>query len=382
VALYSITALLWIAIRSAVVSFRVALGIAILLRALFLFAEPTLSGDVYRYLWDGTVLRSGTNPYRYAPSDARLAPLRASWHPHINHPQIRTIYPPHAQLLFALVHRLTWWRLLMIGCDAVTLVLLRAHPRALLAFATFPPLLFEGTWSGHIEVIAAMLLTFAVVRRSPSAWAVAVGLKITPVAALPSIWRDATRKQLLSAMVVLVLPFAVFASCGPLMPGFRDYATRWVFNSPAYTLLFPVADWLPLKAWWTAVKDPLHLETVSDVVYRHLYADFVTRALLACCASSAILWVARRRMTLAHAAITSIAALLLFSPTIHPWYWLVIAPLAIAFDSRLLWFALAAPASYLLYDGTAPLLVFALCYGLPAAAVILRRARLRRAESC
>lgn len=377
--LYAASALLWIAIRRAVLGFAAAVTIAIVLRALFLFAEPRLSGDVYRYLWDGKVLASGTNPYRYAPSDTRLAPLREPWHARINHPEIRTIYPPHAQLLFAFVHQLPWWRVLMIACDVATLFLLRAHPRALLAFATFPPLLFEGAWSGHIEVAAATLLTFAVLRRSPAALSLAAGLKVTPIAALLAVWRGSGSRRIAIAVALLLLPFAAFALSGPVMPGFRDYATRWVFNSPAYALVFPVAEWLPLKAWWTAVKDPLRLEAISEFVYAHLYADFVTRALLGCCAVSAIVRIHRRRMTVAQASMASIGALLLFSPTIHPWYWLVIAPLAIAFDSRWFWLALAAPLSYLLYDGVAPWIVFALCYGLPIAA-ILRRARLRRAE--
>ena len=374
------TALLWLTLRRATVPFGAAVTIAIVLRALFLFAEPRLSGDVYRYLWDGKVLASGTNPYLHAPSDARLAPLREPWHARINHPEIRTIYPPHAQLLFALVHRLTAWRLLLIACDVATLFLLRPHPRALLAFATFPPLLFEGAWSGHIEIAAATLVTFALLRRAPAALAIAAGLKVTPIAALFAVSRDATRKQLLAAAAALTLPFAAFAAWGPLMPGFRDYATRWVFNSPAYSLLFSAIELLPLKAWWTAMKDPLHLEPISDFVYRHLYVDFVTRALLATFAVSAIVIIARRfRDESTRAAIASIAALLLFSPTIHPWYWLVIAPLAIEFESRVIWLALAAPASYLLYAGASPLIVFALCYALPIAACV-RRARLRRAE--
>jgi hypothetical protein len=260
-------------------------------------------------------------------------------------------------------------------CDVATLWLLRGYPRALLAFATFPPLLFEGAWSGHIEVAAATLLTFAVLRRSPAALSLAAGLKVTPIAAVLAVWRERTSvRQFAVAMAVLVLPFAAFTAWGPLMPGFRDYATRWVFNSPAYSLLFAAVESLPLKDAWTAIKDPLHLENISAFVYRHLYADFVTRALLACGAVIAIVTIHRRARSspTSHAAIASIAALLLFSPTIHPWYWLVIMPLAIAQESAWIWFALAAPASYLLYANASAAAVFVACYAVPALFIIGR----------
>ena len=351
VALYVVSAIAWLVVRRAVVSLRMAIVVAVVLRALLLFAEPRLSGDVYRYLSDGRVLASGGNPYEYTPTD-----------PRINHPEIRSIYPPHAQLLFAAFHHLTLWRLLLIACDVAVLVLLRASPHMLLAYATFPPLIFEGAWSGHIEVVAAMLVVVAGLRGSGVALAIAAGLKITPIAAMFSL----PRRRLVPFVVVLLVPFAIFAMFGPVMPGLRDYATRWIFNSPAYSLVFPLVERIPLKDFWTSIKDPLHLEVISDFVYRHVYPDFVTRAILAVCALLAIR-IHRR------SPVRSIASLLIFSPAIHPWYWLVLVPLAMVERSAWLWIALAAPLSYLLYADTNAWVVFALCYVLPMAAPLSSR---------
>src|SRR5262249_19279032 len=50
-------------------------GLAILMRALILFAPPH-STDVFRYVWDGRVQADGINPYRYIPADPALAHLR------------------------------------------------------------------------------------------------------------------------------------------------------------------------------------------------------------------------------------------------------------------------------------------------------------------
>ena len=37
---------------------------------------PSLSGDVYRYMWEGRVAAAGGNPYRQSPRRSALAPLR------------------------------------------------------------------------------------------------------------------------------------------------------------------------------------------------------------------------------------------------------------------------------------------------------------------
>lgn len=342
-----------------VVPLRAAIVLAVALRAVFLVAEPQLSADVYRYLWDGRELASGHNPYARPPLD-----------PRINHPEIPTIYPPHAELLFAVAHWLPVWRLLLIGCDVALLLLVRRRPALLLAIATFPPLLFEGAWSAHVEVVAALLLALAFLRDSGAAAGVATGVKVIPIAAVPALLaRSRTRGRFALAFgLALLLPAIPFLFAGSFMPGMRDYATRWIFNSPAYDLAFAAVDRLPLKETWTRIKDPLHLEPISDFVYRHVYSDFVTRAMLALCGVVLIALAARRQRVA-----SSVGALLIVSPAIHPWYWLVAVPVAmIERDALYLAFALCAPFSYLLYGGRAPQwAVYALCYALPVVVRVL-----------
>ena len=337
---YAVAALAWLPLRSASLRSAHVVAIALVLRALLLFPEPRLSGDVYRYLSDGRMLASGTNPYAYTPSD-----------PRINHPEIRSIYPPHAQLLFALVHELHLWRLLIIGFDLVAIWLLRERG---LAYATCPLVLIEGTWSGHLDAIAGVFLLIALLRKSGVAAGIAAGLKIMPLAAVPALFR---RRVPLSFFLALLLPFVPFLG-RPIMPGLRDYATRWIFNSPLYELVFAVVERIPTKTIWT--HHPLRFQLISDVVYRHVYPDFVTRVVMATLAVGAI-FLARR-------VSTAVAALLLCSPAIHPWYWLTLVPSALVERTRWTLVALAAPASYLLYDGVSPWLVFLLCY-----AVALRK---------
>lgn len=75
---------------------------AIAFRLMFLFRMPELSDDIYRYLWDGLTTLHGNNPYALAPSAAKIFAPFAELLGHVNHPQLITIYPPAAQILFAL----------------------------------------------------------------------------------------------------------------------------------------------------------------------------------------------------------------------------------------------------------------------------------------
>lgn len=316
----------WLPLVRREVPVAYAIVIAVALRLIFLFPEPRLSGDVYRYLSDGRVTASGGNPYAYTPSD-----------PRINHPEIRSIYPPLAQLLFALVHELLPWRLLLMAADLGAVWLLRRH--GALAYATCPLAIVEGTWSGHVDVLAGVLLGVAVARRSMLFAALASGLKVIPLAAVPVLYR---RRGAIVFVLALLLPFLPFLG-GPIMPGFRDYATRWIFASPLYEGVRFVVRHIPTKTMWT--HHPLRFEPVSDFVYRHLYDDFLTRAVLAILALGGI--------ALARKATTAVAVLLVCSPAIHPWYWLTLVPSALLERSRWLYVALVAPVTYLLY-GSGP----------------------------
>src|SRR5947207_3574662 len=54
----------------------VLVTLAVTMRVPAWVARPAHSDDVYRYLWDGRVVRAGVNPYRYAPAAPELAALR------------------------------------------------------------------------------------------------------------------------------------------------------------------------------------------------------------------------------------------------------------------------------------------------------------------
>src|SRR5439155_5698803 len=65
---------------------------AILFRLTVFGEVPSISEDIYRYMWDGNNQLAGIGPYDYPPGAPQLAALRdANW-PRINHKDYKTPY--------------------------------------------------------------------------------------------------------------------------------------------------------------------------------------------------------------------------------------------------------------------------------------------------
>jgi len=396
VLIYLGASVLWIFSASRVpsLSLPAIVTLAVLLRIAFMFADPSLSGDVYRYRWDGRTSVAGINPYASAPAASPEA-SRPVWFGRINHAEIPTIYPPVAQLLFFLwargIDTLAFWRLMLLGFDLVTILIIAAlgGRRTALVYAICPLVLVEGFWSAHLEVAvtAALLLSVgALLRRreipAALACALAIGLKITPVAIVPVMIREARRRWKFAAVLIASVLAPLLPFLGhPLMPGASDYARRWSFNSP----LFQFVRWVlvresvasQLKNAFTAIKDSAGLEMIAPMVYAHLYPDYLARLLLGIVWLVGLSVLTIRVRPLVDAAAEAFVLLIVLSPTIHPWYLLPLLPLALIADRpEFTLLAIMAPASYLLYlSPEVQPLVFLLCYGVPILGWVVARRR-------
>ncbi|MBW3563196.1 MAG: DUF2029 domain-containing protein [Acidobacteria bacterium] len=366
---------------------------AILARFAAFDAAPVLSDDVWRYLWDGKVVAEGLDPYARAPSSLELRELRESWHDRINHPDVRSIYPPYAQLSFLIAHLfgggLLSWRLMLFASDLGILFLLaRIDPRASYAWALCPIVVWEGVWNLHLDLLAALfvVIAWASMRRrsgmgAGAALGVAAGLKVTPLAMAPSLFLAAKNRArfLLGAAIVLVVAAAPFAVSGRFMPGMREFAINWSFNSPLYEMLTSffrgVDATAGLKMLWGRVAPALISSAAVEAGYSWIHPGMMARATLAV-VGVVIATLLLRWVPPARSAAAVFAILLLCSPTIHPWYWLPVLPIAILAGQR--WvsaLALFSGASYLLYAGVQPWIVMVLAYGAPM--LIFAGARLR-----
>ncbi|MFT5507674.1 MAG: alpha-1,6-mannosyltransferase [Hyphomicrobiaceae bacterium] len=344
-------------LRSGPASRRIALCLVLLtglvLRLMMIQATPALEDDFYRYLWDGAVTAEGHNPYALAPARARasdappgvqqLAKQGALVLERVNHPQLKTIYPPVSMAAFALAYwiepwSLRAWRLVcLLGeCLSVALILLllgrlgRSQLWAALYWLN-PLVIKELMNSGHMEaivlpfVLGALLL---LVQRRPVLASVSIGLaigaKLWPVMLLPLILRPllAKPKRLLAALSLLAL-MAVAWALPPWLgglgsdSGFVAYATYWQTNS----------------ALFQSLQNAARLLASSFDVARETPGMVVRLAAAATVAGFAI-WLVRddrdEPNTIVQRAGLIVLALFLLSPAQFPWYacWLLIfAPL-------------------------------------------------------
>lgn len=316
-------------------------GLGIGMRLALLPLLPHYSDDIYRFLWDGWVQVNGVNPFLHPPADVALEALRTPWHELINHPEISTIYPPAAQLVFRLLALLgpsvllfkgTW-----IACDlgvawAVSRIAHRHHRAetrrsgpdaepaptapsvALLLYLWSPLVVLEVAWSGHLEPLALLPMMAALLlvgsRRSSMLSGVLLGLgagvKFAPAAGLPTLLRRGAPAGAALGLLAFAALYLPYLDAGThLWTGLGAYAARWKFNPGLYRILEAILG----------VGQGPRLAAggiVAAVAVFSFWKDWsLTRSLL---------WI--------------LGTLLLLTPTLHPWYVLWILPLAAVRRSR------------------------------------------------
>ena len=150
------------------------------------------SDDIYRYIWDGKVASAGYNPFAFTPTDPHLAALATADLPsRVNHPELKSVYPAFAQLLFLGSHALfgdaPWgMKLLLAAMDLLTVLFLWIFARRrgsslvpviLYAWSPLPVLYFAR--DGHIDALGIPFLVLALwyfSTRKPLRGALASGL--------------------------------------------------------------------------------------------------------------------------------------------------------------------------------------------------------------
>lgn len=352
--------------------FVLAIGLAA--RIALIPTTPILEDDFYRYQWDGAVSAAGHNPFTYPPGRFATAPLtrellaevglKPSPPPRgferlaregqpillrVNNPHVATIYPPLAQLGFALGHWLTpWqlsgWKIVILLGEAATAALLigalRSAGQPLLWVALYwwhPLALKEFANSAHMDALLLPVLAAAlwllITRRERAmsiALAMAAAIKFWPLLIIPTLLRRRRAALPVAAGIValatvLILP-QLLAVSGDA--GLARYAADWQRNSLAFPLLVGALAQVSVDA-----------STLARLIVAALLAIYVARVWLRDPDDPAL----RIR-----AAGTAALLLILLGPTGYPWYTLWLVPFAVL-QPRLSLFAMmaGAPAYYL-----------------------------------
>ena len=339
-------------------------------RVLFLFSTPILEDDYHRYFWDGAVVVNGINPYRHSPEEAtegagseelkELKRLHGETLEKVNHPHVKTIYPPVAEFFFAVSYKispmsLTTWRIMLIVFDVATLVLLLASLKKLgislqnsLIYWWNPLLVQQIFNSAHMDVLAfpfvlGAILLFLCGRKR--LWALslslAVGVKLWPVLLFgtflkPLRERRETLLQTLvftAAVLILFLPTVAFQLDSA--SGIVAYGKSWQNNSPFFAAI--------LSGWEFVLEalgiHPGHAQThsragiIAILFIWKFYVAFV----------SGSLGIHRK-------ALLIIGGAFLLSPAQFPWYYAWLLPfLCIAPSPGFLALTALLPLYYLQY---------------------------------
>ncbi len=350
---------------------------ALVLRLIALAADPQLSDDQQRYLFEGALVLDGKSPYAAAPADPEREAERERWAPvaaAVNHPEVPAAYPPGAQALFALAVGLAGGRealateegarrglfavrLVFTACDLLVLALLgallrrRGRPPALaVAWGWSPLVLLAYPASGHFDsagialLLAALWMWSGAGREGPRGpravfGAVLLGLgaaeKFLRLVALGGLARAGRGAVFLAgaalgALVALHLPLLLFdGGLRGLGAGLGQYAAVWESTPLLYRFVEPALEHFGERdgSW----SDPRRLGRAAVGALWLL--------------AMALLWRARVRPV--EAAAAGLTLFLLLSPTVHPWYLTWIVPFAALLRARTLaWLAAAGPLLY------------------------------------
>ena len=323
--------------RSPALTGKFVFGIALLLHIIAIFGFAAFEDDYFRFIWDGWRLLVSGSPYGVAPADFfgetlptdELALVLDG----VNNPQLRTIYGPTLQFIFALAYLAAGTdpvglRIIFAALNLVLVAMLlqSTSPQKAALYAWCPLVLAETIIHVHPDGIMAMLL-FAgllIARRHPIAaglfFGLAAGTKIVALALWPLLFRMGW-KALASASGVLAFIYAIFLFQGQ-GAGFEStgvFAADWYFNPIGFAMLEALLPWSLLR----------------------LSAAFLGIA--------SIMGLHARTRSLETAPIAAIfGVILFFAPAVNAWYLLWILPFAAR--GRMIWpfaAAVALPLSYL-----------------------------------
>ena len=249
-------------------TFPILLTVAIACRLAVLFAEPYLSSDIYRYVWDGIVQHAHISPYRYVPGNPVLEFLRAPNQDIFDNINRRdyahTIYPPAAQALFYLITwvspTVTFMKTVMVLFEGVTLYALITLLRNLgirreqtLLYAWCPLVLWEIAGAGHLDSAAMAFIALALLaryRKQPILTglflAIAILLKLYPLILFPALYRRGDFKMPATVAAVVALAYAAYSSVGMLVFGFLGgYAKEEGLATGSRYFLLELAQRIP-----------------------------------------------------------------------------------------------------------------------------------------
>jgi alpha-1,6-mannosyltransferase len=291
----------------------VILGATVVFRLFFLPLSPTLSEDVYRYQWEGRVVRAHLNPYTVYPAMPGLIWAQDPEHPVKTGNSTPTLYPPISEVVFSLLHTAAGYKRLFTALDIATVALLLVILSAancplqhVLIYAWNPAVLIAFSLSGHNDSLAIATLLGAVILLiiggrdvlSIGFLAISTLSKFFPVFLLPAFLRRSPRSLAGIFAGVILLGYLPFLGArGHLFRGLSDFAGQWEGNDSLN------------KLFLMAGNSTRQAQFVAGVILLLL-----------------IIYVLKARLEILRGGLVILAGLLFLSSNAFPWYFTWIVP--------------------------------------------------------
>ncbi len=248
------------------------IGLGILLRIILIFSFPSLSDDIYRFIWDGNLAVHGINPFNHSPSyfienQSNIPGITQELYDNLNSPNYFTVYPPVCQAIFAVscwIFPESWvgsamvMKIFMFAFECGTIILLvkliehfKLPIKNVLLYALNPLAIIEIMGNLHFEgaMIFFLLLAIWILIKNRlvlSALAVAFSIasKLLPLIFLPFLIKRLGWKKSLQYFgimgIVLLLLFSPLIN-GIFIQNFGEsldlYFQKFEFNASIYYLL-------------------------------------------------------------------------------------------------------------------------------------------------
>lgn len=353
-------------------NFNFLLVAGILFRLIFLMAEPNLSQDFYRFIWDGELVLAGINPYLHTPdmimeSGEILLANAQELHNGMGSLSARNYsnYPPLNQFLFAIAAFLGGKSIMgsVIAMRSIIILadigvyyfgkkLLRfvnRSPHLIFWYFLNPLVVIELTGNLHFEGVMLFFFIWGLCLLSANKWlfaavafAFSISIKLIPLMFLPLFSSHFGFIKSLKFYIILglTLLIGVVPFYSPLfLTNYTDTIALWFsnfeFNAGLYNLIKEIAVNLDVKPW-ELIK--IYGKVVPYIVISFvLLLTFIRKNKKLTVLINSMFWV----MTLYY----------FLSSTVHPWYIVFLLGLSVFTDYRfpIIW-SLVIILSYYAYS--------------------------------
>lgn len=256
---------------------RILFSVGIIARALLFLSLPVLSDDLYRFIWDGTLLKNGIHPFEALPAEylnKGIPGIDEVIYNQLNSPNYFTIYPPLNQFIFwlsVMIGKSNWLvsantiRLLLYAADVGSFFFLRkllTHygKSEKLAFWYWlnPLVIMEFTGNLHFEgLVIFFVLAGIYYYEKNKKWiascgfGLAIGTKLLPLIYLPFLCLSGLRNKkwtiaILSGIVgiITLLPLLNETFINAMSESLDLYFRSFEFNASIYFIARTIGFWI------------------------------------------------------------------------------------------------------------------------------------------